>query len=258
MPVNLRDEEAAFPVLEAVLVAILILSTVLFFTSLQRPTTATDEGGIDLNRLAADTLAILRTKTFATCQGTLGLEQWVGATLNGTECVADDVEAFIQEVLPPGSQFLVRLDNGIEPLVLVPYGSDEAPRAARAAGTYVTPTWSAHARKLGAQAVFPGQELSATANGNATALATSPSILCIQGPSGSSIGPGGATWLSHWQPSPATTPARVPSDLPFGGWAGYTAANCSGTPTRVFVGLPDGTKTDHPVFGLQLVVWFGA
>lgn len=252
----LSEEEGAFPVLEAVLVAILILSTVLFFTSLQRPTTATDEGGIDLNRLSADTLAILQTKTFAGCGATRGLEQWVGATLNGTQCVADEVESFLQEVLPPGSQFLVRLDNGVEPLVLVPYGSDEAPRAARAAATYVTPSWLFNAKKLGAQVVVPGQELDVT-DTNATAL-TDPATLCIKGPSGSEFGPGGVTWRSIWQPSPAQSPPRVPATVPYGGWIGYTDANCSSGPTRVVVGLADGTRTDYPVFGLQLVVWFGA
>lgn len=253
-----QDETAAFPVLEAVLVAILILSTVLFFTSLQRPTTATDEGGIDLNRLSADTLAILQTKTFSTCAGTLALEQWVGAALNGSQCVADDVATFIHEVLPPGSQFLVRLDNGVEPLVLLPYGSDEAPRAARASATYVTPSWLSNAKKLGAQLVVPGQELNATVDTNATAFATPATIQCIKGPSGSAIGPGGATWRSIWQPAPATSPPRVPGNVPFGGWAGYAAADCSGTPQRLVVGLQDGTKTDYPVYGLQLVVWFGA
>ena len=265
MTARLRhDEDAAFPVLEAVLVAVLILTTILFFTSLQRPTTATDEGGIDLGRLASDTLEILETKEFtrAGCPQLAtakGLEQWVGAALNGTECVADEVEEFLAEVLPPGTRFLVRLDNGVEPLVLVPYGSTETPRAARAASTFVTPAWMTNMGHTSAEAVHPGRQiLDATANPVATAFATPASIACIKGPSGSATAPGGATWLSLWQPTAPETPPRVPSSIPYGGWVGYTNADCNAGATYLFVGLADGTATDYPVHGLQLVVWFGA
>lgn len=260
------DEHAAFPVLEAVLVAVLILTTILFFTSLQRPTTATDEGGIDLGRLAADTLDILQTKEFTTSPTTCpelatgkGLEQWVGDAVNGTACVANELESFLGEVLPPGTQFLVRLDNGVEPLVLVPYGSSESPRAARAAATYITPLWLSNKNHTTADTVYPGQQLAdSVTHANATALATPASVSCIEGPSGSSTGPGGASWLSVWQPASPETPPRVPTVLPYGGWVGYTDAACSSGAKYVFVGLPDGTKTDYPVLGLQLVVWFGA
>lgn len=259
-----RDDQAVFPVLEAVLVAILILSTILFFTALQRPTTATDEGGIDLGRLASDTLEILQTKEFTVTSGCPelaggeGLEQWVGLALNGTQCAADEVESFLAEVLPPGTQFQVRLDNGVEPLVLVPYDTSATPRAARAAETYITPAWLVNKGKLGAEAVWPGQQLSATEDVNGTAFATPASVLCIKGPSGSSTGPGGVTWRSVWQPASPETPPRVPDDIPYGTWVGYTNAGCTTGARNLVVGLPDGTTTDYPIHGLQLVVWFGA
>lgn len=257
------DDQGAFPVLEAILVAILILTTILFFTSLQRPTTATDEGGIDLGRLASDTLAILQTKEFTKvgCMEGLTLEQWVGAALNSTNpsngaassCVADEVEAFLTEVLPPGSQFLVRLDNGVGPLVLVPYGSDDTPRAARAAETYITPLWLAASNRTNSQSVYPGQELGA-ADTNATAF-KGGGVLCVKSPTGVSTGPGGVSWATFWK----ANATHVPSEVPFGAWRGYAAADCSGAVAHyLFVGLSDGTKTDYPVYGLQLVVWFGA
>lgn len=247
------DERAAFPVLEAILVAVLILTTILFFTSLQRPTTATDEGGIDLGRLASDTLGILQTKEFtrsgcpalATAKG---LEEWVGASLDGTECVSDEVESFLSEVLPPGTQFLVRLDNGVEPLVLVPYGSDETPRAARAAETYLMPIWTAHADEVPAAAGFPGQEVPLA--GTLRDFTLAAACTTVVSPTGSQLGPGGRTWTAIWQEEPG----RVPSNAPFGTWK----ATCGGTDRFVGVGLPDGTLTDYPVYGLQLVVWFGA
>lgn len=264
-----RDDNAAFPVLEAILVAVLILTTILFFTSLQRPTTATDEGGIDLGRLAADTLDILQTKEFTTtgaCLAAADLETWVTAVLNGQECAANELEKFLGEVLPPGTQFLVRLDNGVEPLVLVPYGSTDSPRAARAEATYITPLWLANVNKTGSQSVFPGQQL---VYDNGTLIPGAPSnatafkagvFPCIASPTGSATGPDGSAWAVWWQ----ANATHVPADLPYGAWAGYPGIDAEGectgtlTPTYLFIGLPDGTRTDYPVYGLQLVVWFGA
>ncbi len=247
-----RDDNAAFPVLEAVLVAVLILTTILFFTSLQRPTTATDEGGIDLGRLAADTLEILQTKEFTTSAATCpelatgkGLEQWVGAALNGTACVADELEAFLGEVLPPGTQFLVRLDNGVEPLVLVPHGSSESPRAARAAATYITPLWVDNLPGPATATGYPGQQVTA---GDLYTM-TLGTCASITAPTGSPDGPSG-TWENLWDDEIG----RIPSAAPYGLWK----ANCGGSDVYARLGLPDGTKTDYPVYALQLVVWFGA
>lgn len=271
-------EAAAFPVLEAILVALLIVTTIIFFTSLQRPTTGTDVGGIDLGRLSADTLDILQTKEFtkAGCLDAVPLEQWVGLVMNGTKCpdgtfVADEVEDFVSEVLPPGTRFQLRLGNGVSngmleggdsALVLVPVNDTQTPRAARASATYITPNWTAFRGRTASaalQGVYPGQELSALNNVNATAFlssaTTAGSIVCIKSPTGSSRGPGRETWDDHWEQS--TT--HVPSDIPYGTWAGYTTADCSGSVAKyLHVGLRDGTKTDYPLYALQLVVWFGA
>src|SRR5687767_2555861 len=58
------DDRGSFMVLEAILVALLVLTAILFLTSVQRPSTGTDQGGLDLAQVSADTLSILRVRTF--------------------------------------------------------------------------------------------------------------------------------------------------------------------------------------------------
>ena len=277
------DEEAAFPVFEAVIVAVLILTTIIFFTSLQRPTNATDAGGIDLGQISADTLVVLQAREFSATACTpdvtdASLDEWINRTMtpqSATDsCMADAVEEFLDEVLPPGTRFQVRLDNGVKPLVLVPFASDEAPRAAHAAETYFDPRWRMNwvppAVNATLEQLTPGMEVPVSLTAATTFLNPASTIKCIEGPNGSARAPDGATWLAHWQDTSdwidATTPVRqVPSDIPYGVWTGHTSnaiagdGGCTGSPaSRVRVGLPDGTRTDWAVYGLQLVVWFGA
>ncbi len=248
------DDEAAFPVLEAVLVAILVLTAVLFFTSFGRPTAATDEGGIDLGRYAADALAVMGRHSFDDPTGSpLTEEGWLTLLVQGNTAMAGEVEAYLGEILPPGTRFALRLDNGVEPLHLVPQGVEDAPRAARAAETYIAPDWRARPGPFAqpVQQVHPGQEITA-APANATAFRDLTPGGCVEAPDGSASGPAGP-WLSVWRGS-----AQVPSAVPYGVWAAHTGA-CDDTPDVLLrVGLPDGTAADFPVYGLQLVVWFGA
>ena len=56
-----RDDEAAvFQVVEAILVAVLVASTLVFFALVQKPTAAPTSPGLDLARVAGDALAILQ------------------------------------------------------------------------------------------------------------------------------------------------------------------------------------------------------
>ena len=280
------DEGGAFPIFEAVIVAVLIITTIIFFTSLQRPTTATDTGGIDLGRLAADTLVVVRTREFTATACTpdvvdATLEEWVNRTMTPTtatdSCMADAIEDFLDEVLPPGTSFQLRLDNGVEPLLLVPFGAEEPPRAAHAAEVYFAPRWRANwvlpAVNATLEQVVPGMEVPAEL-AVATTFVEPSTLTCIEAPNGSDRAPDGQTWLQHWQGAQATDPVTgdplvpsvdvVPAYAPYGVWVGYTgtqtaAAGCEDTlASRLRVGLPDGTQSDWAVYGLQLVVWFGA
>lgn len=144
------DERGSFVVLEAILVALLVLTAILFFTSVQRPSTGTDQGGLDLGQVAADTLSILEVRTFTVTNGTSALkdlEDWVtnatryDTTGNSTSAA---VEEFLEEVLPTGSRYAVRLDNGVSNLTLLPAGGAGEPHGARAAQVLLFPSWSAH------------------------------------------------------------------------------------------------------------------
>jgi hypothetical protein len=252
------DEQAAFPVFEAVLVAILIITTIIFFTSLQRPTTSTDQRGIDLGRLASDTLGVLQNKPISGsgCVQGATFKQWIGSAMNGSRCEADLVEKFVAEVLPLGTQFQIRFDNGIDHRVLVPFNSTDVPRAGKAAATHLNPFWLTYANITPADRVFPGMEVTDGPT-NATSFTTPATIQCINSPLGTAGGPGKVSWVSRWQAGGATP--RVPTAIPYGVWAGFSGApDANGNCTYLAVGLPDGTTTNYGVYAIQLVVWFGA
>jgi hypothetical protein len=68
----------------------------------------------------------------------------------------------------------------------------------------------------------------------------------------------GHTWVELWQ-GQAADAERVPLHVPFGVWAGYPNADCTGAPSYARVGLRGATVPDDlPMYGLQLVVWYGA
>ena len=255
------DEDGAFPIFEAVIVAVLIITTIIFFTSLQRPTTATDAGGLDLGRLAADTLVVLRTREFtaAACgEVDATVDEWVDRVMtpeSATDsCMADAVAEFLDEVLPPGTNFQLRLDNGVEPLRLVPFGAEDPPRAAHAAQVYLDPRWRANAvtdaAAAGLELVSPGQTIPDPAAGLpvASSFVRASAVTCIEAPNGSARAPDGATWLSHWLTAVAegTTADVVPGYAPYGTWAAFTdgappdgTTDCDGAvASRVRVGLP--------------------
>lgn len=254
------DEDGAFPVFEAVIVAVLILTTIIFFTSLQRPTIATDAGGIDLGRLAADTMQVVRTRHFsaADCSPAVTdatLDEWVNRTMtpqsSTDSCMADAVEEFLDEVLPPGTRFQVRLDNGVEPMVLVPFGSTEPPRGAHAAEVYFDPMWRmnrVYAGNASLDQVTPGQEVPAALTVATAFLQSSSTIECIEAPNGSARAPDGRTWLAVWQDTAAwsdATKPQVPLAALYGIWTGHTDATiaadhgCTGAAaSKLRVGLP--------------------
>ena len=248
------DTAGAFPVLEAILVAILVLGALLFFTALQRPTTGAEQGGLDLAQVAADTLQILQTKQFgvhndaaaayvpSTATGQ-SLEGWVTNATKGDTATTTAANDFLRQVLPTGSRYSLRLGNGVGALPILPKSAVGDAHAARAASIILVPNWATFATASGSSAMLtvqPGQVVAASSTCNAAAttavdcLVRSGTYLCYESPLASVNGPNGSSWLSRWQSalqtvSPTTNGKglssevgagnqQVPNDLPLGKW----------------------------------------
>ncbi len=143
-------------VVEAVLVAVIILTAILFFTSVQKPARSGQEGSSNLGRVASDTLGILTRKSFLVTQatacaaatppsGSLTLEAWVGLVLAGDCNTAHAVDDDLALLVPSGARYAVRLNNGLATTTLLPYGGSGAPAGANAAETPIFPRWNAYA-----------------------------------------------------------------------------------------------------------------
>lgn len=209
-------------VLEAILVALLVLTAILFFTSVQRPSTGTDQGGLDLAQVSADTLAILQVRTFnGDAFGT-----WVTELAQGesaTSCVAATptvatcpqavaIEDFLGEVLPTGTRYSLRIDNGVSSLATLPLGATQEPHGGRAAQTVFLPAWDAHApQTLVADAAAPGEPMTRADHAVLSRFTDPDDIDCIKAPTGGgsgilgSVGPGAVNWLSIWQADAASS-----------------------------------------------------
>jgi hypothetical protein len=180
------DDRGTFQVFEAVMVAVLIFTAILFFTTTARPTDPSEPGGIDLSQNAADMLDILKARTFAgapfadvgaTDGWVTNLVQEAGKS-DASSPTRREIEDILSEVVPSGALYVLRLSNGVDELELAP-GDGRTPHGARGAETYVFPT------------------------------------------------------------------------------AAYDAADNVAI-TATFMEPPAGTGVAQPVYGLQLVVWFGA
>jgi hypothetical protein len=221
------DERGSFVVLEAILVAMLILTAILFFTSVQRPSTGADQGGIDLAQVAADTLSILKVRTI----DGQSFEGWVTNATRGDTATVGNVQDFLEEILPTGARYAVRLDNGVSNLTIVSSGTSTTPHGARAAQTSLFPNWATYRNQTVGTGltVTPGEVVATTHD------LVDGTYGCFQAPNGSVTGPDGPdagtsadTWASRWNADPgASTPwksstlgatEQVPFDLPFGRW----------------------------------------
>ncbi|MEO6667331.1 MAG: hypothetical protein ABIO65_11245 [Nitrospiria bacterium] len=252
------DERGSLMVLEAILVAMLVLTAILFFTSVQRPSTGSDQGGLDLGQVAADTLSILEVRTI---EGQ-SFEGWVTNTTRGDNATATAVRDFLEEVLPTGTRFAIRLDNGVSNLTILSSGTVTTPHAARGAQIFVFPNWATYRNQtIGAGlTVTPGEVVAST-----HAL-VSGTYHCFQAPNGFSTAPdgpdAGATadlWEARWNTDPGIlapwkadaqtlgSNEQIPRDLPLGRWKVSTgvavSGQCSaGTITHVNV-VPPGSRT---------------
>jgi hypothetical protein len=272
-PPTLRQDDAgSFLVLEAILVALLVLTAILFFTSVQRPSTGGGEGGLDLGQVAADTLQILQQRTFSVGGQTQTFNGWITNSTAGDAATVTAVDAFLRQVLPAGSHYSLRLDNGVSTLQILPSGSTESPRNARAAEIDTLPLWAAFRNDTVAatmRTVIPGDVVDAT-----DTLVAAGTYACYEAPNGYTTAPGAVQWSTRWQSAvqssaPTTngkdvaatlgTKQQIPRDLPLGKWklsnqaASGSPPHCSsGTITYIDVVPPgdpnltvtgDGTTT---------------
>jgi len=251
---GMRDETAALPVLEAILVAILVLGAILFVSNVKRPLSGAQEGGVDLGPLAAQALQLLRAHNFTDPNGrVLGPEAWVNETMRGNASAAALVDDYVGRILPIGARHLLLLTNGRGNLTLAPEVSPGPPRDARAAEEPFFPHWQAFANRTATDQASPGQALSAGHTVLLSFTTAGSTVHCLKAPDGQSVGPSGAAWLTAWR----ATNGRVPDGALYGVWAGYTDAGCTTGATYARVALRAGTATDYPIYGLRLVVWFG-
>jgi hypothetical protein len=142
-----KDEQAVFQVVEAILVAVLIASTLVFFALVQKPTPAPTSPGLDLARIAGDALAILQGDDPG---GTTDeLQDAIEVMIpSATTTQKSTLRAQVNATLPDGLRFLVRAvsDEG-SVLVYGPTDPDPAnppePRNAQGSATYVLDTTAA-------------------------------------------------------------------------------------------------------------------
>ncbi len=258
---RLRDDErGALPVFEAIVAGMLVLTAILFLTAVGRPSPAAGESGIDLGQNAADTLAILRDRDDTQHATDPDLYPHRLAEIVERAMVGDttDAKTFLDSIVPTGTRYLLRLDNGVEPLVLLPTGSGPSltPRAAQAAAVLVTPDWNANGKPSdnpGLQTIRPGQVIPA---GHAASQDYSQPEFLV-GPHGSTLMPDGTAWRLHWD----AQSGGVPPDAPYGVWRWCDQADCvggSGVLSAFKVVHPSGAESDYPVYGVQLVVWLAA
>lgn len=245
----MRDE-ASIQVVEAILVAILVLSGVLFFTLITRPVVNPSATTLDLSQFSTDTLQVLANTPIAdptTPASTLDLEGWVDMMMRGgadAVAVADNVEAVMDQLIEPGTAWMLRLDTGYGqfPLAPSPEVLQAFPREAFMGSIYVLPDWRGNSNSVDENGTLqPGDEYDWS------------SFACVIGPTGLTSAPHGQTWLETWDVVDSSGRTRIPADLPFGKYTGTTDVACLVSPQTIHVAPRE--VTDLPPYGLQLVVW---
>ncbi len=258
------DDDGAIQVVEALLAGTIILTAVLFLTSASSPSPSAAQSGIDLAELAQDTLTVMESEPAD--DNVVGdgsgnaplyahrLEEIVSLALGKNQADLAEYQAtnavtkaYLDEIIPLGNRYQLRIDNGVQPLTLVPDDSSfrSQPRAAKAAETFIAPPW---------------QDNVAFCTGGATDLGTfypggaGPTILAtdvLKAPNGATIGPAGDTWAVWWTDNDEDANANTitPASALYGWWAIEADNEC------FRVDLNANVSTDQPLYGVQLVVW---
>ncbi len=250
------DESGALPVFEAIIAGMMILTAILFLTAIGRPAPATGQGGIDLGQNAADTLSILRDRDAdAPLTYPDRLTEVVELAMTGDTA---DAKEFLDEIVPIGTRYLLRLDNGVEPLILLPHGSGPElnPRAAQAASVLVIPDWVDNGLP---STVLPTSALSPAdviPNGHAADSVNAGGTAHLFAPNGAEVMPDGTPWLTYWLS--AEYVGTVPPNVPYGVWKACPEPCLAGSETLFKIYTTDRTEAAYPMYGVQLVVWLAA
>ncbi len=232
------DDDGVIHVFEALLTGVLILTAILFMTGLSAPSASESTGGIDLGRIATDTLDILQSRdaedpvTYDNRLEEIVHEALAGDTAGGAD--------FVEDILPTGTRYLLRLDNGYGTLTLLPAGTGPTvnPRAADAGQAYMAPLLDAFAGL--------GPDVTAAPT---TALDFS-TWTSLEAPDGGATAPDGGTWLAWWT-AQVPTEDRVPAAVPFGTWRFDDGA-------VKYLEVPAPGGATRPLYAVQLLVWPGA
>ncbi len=230
-------------VFESILVAIIILTAILFVTSLNRPSPAQSEGAVDLGRIASDTLRILQDREEPDAAGVPQLDHWLDEIMKNNATAQSEADDFFAEVLPTGTRYVLRLDTGHGTMDLLPPNAalESQPRGGRVGSALYMPNWTVHDTMVPSETLHPGQ------------IHDHSTWNCFTAPTGVTTGPDGVLWNNVWQENLTV----VPTDIPYGIWKVHTDLACSSI-DYVRVALPDGTSSDRPPYAIRLVVWFGA
>lgn len=259
-----RDDAGAIQVFEAIIVAVIILTAVLFFTTLQRPTQAPDVGGVDLGILASDILVVLAERNFTDPDDDdleLDLDGWVDRVMQGDERVAEDVDSLMDDILGADTRYEIRLANGIGHMRLLPFGPPQIPLAAKGASSFIVGNWTENGTETPAETTWPAATFDCTG------------VTQVTAPTGNQTGPDtedldalGDPWVDVWDASCGdavdAADRALPAGLPYGIW-GVQNATCA-MDCWVEVTRPpspaDGSleRAEHPVYALQLLLWRGA
>lgn len=227
------DDSGAFQAFEAVLVAILVTTSILFVVATTNPVLETTGTGIDPNDTASDLMARIDTIHLET-----QVEELVHPDGSTTPELVQRLETLT--AAQPELRYVLRLDNGFGALQLYPSLNAEfsTPRNAGTATSYVFPTWSASSD---ASTVFsPGTKHGLDLEGEGT--------LCFNGQGN---GPGQVAWGDLWLEESST---HVPDWAPLGSWSFGPACSTINFDVR----LPSGQHVERPVYALQLLLWDSA
>lgn len=236
--------------------AMILLGAVLFVTITSSPVQETGAAGISLSTLAGDTLNVLEKQQGRDDPSATRLEEVVNLAMRGE---VEAAERFLDAAVPQGTRYALRLDNGVEPLQLIPAAGSlgSTPRAASGAVTYMLGNWTDLGSEPDCEPVSEQSECfppaSSTAlDGNGTIDFSNATEL--RAPNDSTVGPGAVPWIDIWKAAEPTGDT-VPAFAPYGVWRCTGCTDIAGSHFRVV--LEDGTAVDRPLYGVQLLLWDG-
>lgn len=128
-----RDESGAIQVVEAILVAVLVGSALIFFALSQRPTVPPSGPATDLAQVATDTLVILQGNT----PGDSGSDELTRYAYGAI--TAADLKTALTALLPDGMQYRLQFtsDSGLTGIAAVTSTTSSPGAGAQAGVAYV-------------------------------------------------------------------------------------------------------------------------